>query len=193
MAEYLYTNWLEVLGTMVGLVYLYLEFKASIYLWLTSVIMPAIYMFVYFQHGLYADFGIQIYYLLAAVYGFAVWKYGKKKEERVLPITRMPVGRYPNAVVCMLVLWALIAWILIKFTNSTVPYWDSFTTATSIVALWMLARKYIEQWLVWIVVDALYVGLYIYKGIYFTSGLYMLYTVIAVLGFQRWKRMMGNS
>lgn len=193
MLEYLYTNWLEALGTVVGLVYLYLEFKASIYLWLTSIIMPAIYMFVYFQHGLYADFGIQIYYLLAAIYGFAVWKYGKKKEEKVLPITRMPVGRYLYAVVCLLALWALIAGMLINFTNSTVPYWDSFTTATSVVALWMLARKYIEQWLVWIVVDALYAGLYIYKGIFFTSGLYMLYTVIAVLGFLRWKRMMEAS
>ena len=74
MLEYLQDNWLEILGTTVGLIYLYLEWKASIYLWLTSIIMPAIYMFVYFQHGLYADFGIQIYYLIAAFYGLFVWK-----------------------------------------------------------------------------------------------------------------------
>ena len=193
MLVYICSNWLEILGTMVGLIYLYLELKASIYLWLVSVVMPAIYMFVYFQHGLYADFGIQIYYLLAAIYGFAVWRFGKKREEKVLPITYTPVRNYAYLTISLLVLWALIAWILLTFTNSTVPFWDSFTTATSIVALWMLAHKYIEQWLVWVVVDAMYVGLYIYKDIYFTSGLYTLYTLIAVVGYLRWKKMMRNT
>ena len=153
MLEYLQDNWLEILGTTVGLIYLYLEWKASIYLWLTSIIMPAIYMFVYFQHGLYADFGIQIYYLIAAFYGLFVWKYGKKKEERVLPITSTPRKYWKYIVLSLLFIWAAIAWILISFTNSTVPYWDSFTTATSIIGLWLLARKYVEQWLIWIAVD----------------------------------------
>ena len=164
MLEYLQSNWLEVLGTTVGLVYLYLEWKASIYLWLTSIIMPAIYMFVYFEHGLYADFGIQIYYLIAAFYGFLVWRYSKK-EEKVLPITYTPRSYWKYITMALLLIWAIIAWILISFTNSTVPYWDSFTTATSIIGLWLLARKYVEQWLIWIAVDVVCVGLYVYKGI----------------------------
>lgn len=190
MLEYIQTNWLEILGTLVGLAYLYLEFKASIYLWLTSFIMPAIYIFVYYQHGLYADFGIQIYYLIASLYGFLVWKYGKKKDERVLPITFTPKSYWPMIGVALFLIWGLIAWILVTFTNSNVPYWDSFTTATSIVGLWMLARKYIEQWFVWIAVDAVCTGLYIYKGIYFTAGLYGLYTLIAVFGYLKWRKMM---
>ncbi len=193
MLEYIQTNWLEILGTTVGLIYLYLEWRASIYLWLTSIIMPAIYMFVYFQHGLYADFGIQIYYLLAALYGFLVWKYGKKKEEKVLPITSTPLSYWKYIFVALLFIWALIAWILISFTNSNVPYWDSFTTATSIIGLWLLARKYVEQWLVWIAVDVVCTGLYIYKGIYFTSCLYGLYTIIAVFGYRKWKSMMAQQ
>ena len=75
-------NWLEIIGTLVGLVYLWLEYKASIWLWLASVIMPAIYIFVYYEAGLYADFGINIYYLGAAVYGWLVWKYGHKSAEQ---------------------------------------------------------------------------------------------------------------
>ena len=90
MYDYLLNNWLEILGTLTGMVYLYLEYKASIWLWVTSIIMPAIYIFVYYQHGLYADFGIQIYYLLAAVYGFAVWKLGRQQQGKEMPITHVP-------------------------------------------------------------------------------------------------------
>lgn len=185
---------LEIIGTLIGLVYLWLEYRASIYLWIASVIMPAIYIFVYYEAGLYADFGINIYYLGAAVYGWLVWKYGHKSaEQQELPITKMPKRSWLKALVVFLVAQFLIAWILINFTDSDVPWWDAFTTALSIIGMWMLARKYLEQWWVWIVVDVVCVGLYIYKGLYFTSGLYALYSVIAVFGWLNWKRLMKAS
>ena len=185
---------LEVLGTLVGLIYLWLEYRASIYLWIASVIMPAIYIFVYYEAGLYADFGINIYYLGAAVYGWLVWKYGHKSaEQQELPITKMPKRSWLKALGVFLVAQFLIAWILINFTDSDVPWWDAFTTALSIIGMWMLARKYLEQWWVWIVVDVVCVGLYIYKGLYFTSGLYALYSVIAVFGWLNWQRLMKAS
>ena len=185
---------LEVLGTLVGLIYLWLEYRASIYLWIASVIMPAIYIFVYYEAGLYADFGINIYYLGAAVYGWLVWKYGHKSADlHELPITKMPKRSWLKALVVFLVAQFLIAWLLINFTDSDVPWWDAFTTALSIIGMWMLARKYLEQWWVWIVVDVVWVGLYIYKGLYFTSGLYALYSVIAVFGWLNWKRLMKAS
>lgn len=188
--EYLSANGLEVLGTFVGLMYLYLEYRASIYLWIASIIMPAIYIFVYYDAGLYADFGIQIYYLLAAVYGFMVWKFFHKKEEKTLPITHMSVRGYVQASGMFAMSFAVILYVLLHYTNSDVPYCDTFTTALSIVAMWMLARKYVEQWLAWLIVDAVCTVLYVYKGIYATALLYALYTVIAVLGYQKWKRMM---
>ena len=182
---------LEIIGTLIGLVYLWLEYRASIYLWIASIIMPAVYLFVYYDAGLYADFGINIYYLLAAVYGWWVWKYGnKEKQGEELPITRMPRGKWKMAAAMYLVFQLLIAWVLIRYTDSNVPWCDAFTTALSMVAMWMLARKYLEQWLVWIVVDAVSAGLYIYKELYFTAGLYALYTVIAYFGYKEWRRMM---
>lgn len=189
LAAYIQNNLLEVTGTLVGLVYLWLEYKASIWLWVAGIIMPAIYIFVYYKAGLYADFGINVYYLIAAVYGLVLWKRGtvKKKE---LPITFMPKNVYLPLIVVFIVALLLIAWILIRFTDSNVPWWDSFTTALSIVGIWMLAKKYIEQWFTWIAVDAVSCGLYIYKELYFTSVLYGLYTVIAVLGYFKWKRLM---
>lgn len=75
-------NYLEIIGTIIGLLYLWLEYRASIYLWIAGIIMPAIYIFVYYKARLYADFGINIYYLLAAVYGWIIWKYGSKKQEK---------------------------------------------------------------------------------------------------------------
>lgn len=185
---------LEIIGTLIGLVYLWLEYRASIYLWIASIIMPAVYLFVYYNAGLYADFGINIYYLLAAVYGWWVWKYGnKEKQGEELPITRMPRGKWKMAAAMYLVFQLLIAWILIRYTDSNVPWCDAFTTALSMVAMWMLARKYLEQWLVWIVVDVVSVALYLYKGLFFTAGLYALYAIIAVYGYWNWKNMMEQK
>ncbi|EGJ70860.1 nicotinamide mononucleotide transporter PnuC [Bacteroides coprosuis DSM 18011] len=185
---------LELFGTLVGLIYLWLEYKASIYLWITGIIMPAIYIFVYYNAGLYADFGINIYYLLAAIYGWLYWTYGgKNKETNYLPITHAPTRIYLALLCTFVVFFIGIAWILIEFTDSNVPWLDSFTTALSIVGMWMLAKKYVEQWLSWILVDIVSSGLYIYKELYLTAGLYFIYTVIAVLGYMKWKKIMTHE
>nr|WP_302830293.1 nicotinamide riboside transporter PnuC [uncultured Bacteroides sp.] len=199
---------LEIIGTFVGLLYLWLEYRASIYLWIAGIVMPAIYIFVYYDAGLYADFGINIYYLGAAIYGWMMWKYGsflrrkflrkqvsgkkerKEEQEAELPITRMPL-RYLLPLTAIFALTLVgIAWILINFTDSNVPWLDSFTTALSIIGMWMLARKYVEQWWAWIAVDAVSFGLYIYKGLDYTAALYGLYTIIAIFGYLKWKKMM---
>lgn len=187
-------NYLEIAGTVIGLVYLWLEYKASIYLWIAGIIMPAIYIFVYYDAGLYADMGINVYYLGAAVYGFAVWMLGRKAHEgREMPITRMPRRLWPAAGMVCCVLFAGIGLLLISVTDSDVPWMDSFTTALSVVGMWMLARKHLEQWLVWIVVDVASAGLYVYKELYFTAVLYALYAVIAIFGYINWKKMMNNA
>lgn len=163
-------NYLEIIGTAVGLIYLWLEYKASIWLWVANVVMPAIYVMVYYEAGLYADFGINIYYLIISFYGIYYWWKGRKqsrteqtkKGEEELPITHTPMQTWKQLVIVSIALLVVIAFILIQYTDSTVPWMDSLTTALSIVAMWMLARKYVEQWLVWIVVDAVSAGLYIY-------------------------------
>ena len=190
-------NYLELIGTIVGLVYLWLEYRASFYLWFASLIMPAIYAVVYYRAGLYADFGISIYYVLASVYGMLYWVLGRKKVKDndvvEIPITHTPRKQYSTLILITTLLTVVIAQILINFTDSDVPWADSFTTALSIVAMWMLARKYAEQWLVWILVDVVCAVLYIYKGLYFTSGLYALYTFIAYFGYLKWIKLIKNQ
>jgi len=189
-------DYLEIIGTLVGLVYLWLEYRASIYLWIAGIIMPAIYIFVYYQAGLYADFGINIYYLGAAIYGWFFWMWGKRRRKNTpdvgkdLPIVHTPLKCYLPLAIVFVGSFLAIAWILIRFTDSNVPWLDSFTTALSIVGMWMLARKYLEQWLTWILVDLVCCGLYIYKDLYFTSFLYGLYSIIAIFGYFKWKKMM---
>ena len=190
---------IEIIGTLVGIIYLWLEYRASIYLWVASIIMPAIYLYVYYNAGLYADFGINIYYLLIALYGWAAWRYGfhlfgsKKKEEKELAITHTPKRVWGKLALTYIAAQCAITYILVNYTDSTVPYGDSFTTALSIVALYMLARKQVEQWLVWLVVDAVCCGLYLYKGLYPTAALYGLYTILAWVGYLRWLKMIEEQ
>lgn len=188
MLEYLSNNWLEIVGTIIGFVYLWQEVKASIWLWLTGIVMPAIYTVVFYQSGLYADFGIQVYYIVAALYGFLFWKFGKK-QDKPLPIVHTTARQGVILFLITVLVFIPIYLILTKFTDSTVPFYDSATTALSIVALWMLAKKHVEQWFVWIAVDAVSSALYFYKGIYFTAVLYAVYTVVAIYGYKKWNLM----
>ena len=190
-------QYVEILGTVVGLLYLWLEYRASIYLWVASVVMPAIYLFVYYDAGLYADFGINLYYLIIAIYGWAAWRYGfslsKGRQDQELEISYTPARLWLPLSALTTLLLAAIAWILIRFTDSTVPYADAFTTALSVVGMWLLARKYIEQWWVWLVVDVASVALYIYKDLHFTAVLYALYAVVAIFGYRKWKELMNKQ
>jgi nicotinamide mononucleotide transporter len=193
MFNFIAAHWLDIVTTLLGLLYILLEYRASIALWLVGIIMPALDIVLFWQHGLYADFGMAIYYTLAAIYGYLVWKFGRKHNQTAdadMPITHFKRRLILPSAIVFFVAWAVIYWILIRFTNSNIPVLDSFGNALSFIGLWALARKYLEQWIIWIVVDGVLAGLYIYKGIPFKASLYALYVVIAVMGYFKWLRMM---
>lgn len=210
MTEFLSTHWLDIVTTILGLIYLVLEYRASIALWVVGIVMPAMDIYLYWSHGLYGDAGMAVYYTLAAIYGYAVWKFGakwkrmlKRKASGVagsdkavdaaggsseeLPITFFPRRLILRTLGFFLLAWAATYYVLVAYTNSTVPLLDAFTNAFSFVGLWALARKYVEQWLFWIAVDVVCCYLYVVKGIPFKAGLYGLYVVIAVMGYIKWK------
>ena len=195
MSEFIILHWLDILTTILGLFYIWLEYRASIWLWLFGIVMPALDIYLYWSHGLYGDAGMACYYTVAALYGFAVWKFGRKKSQTtdVMPITHMPLRLYLPAAVFFLLAWGATFYVLVTWTNSTVPMLDSFTNALSFVGLWALARKYIEQWWFWIVVDVVCSVLYVQKGIPFKAGLYGLYVVIAIAGYFKWKQIMKSE
>ena len=189
--DFLSTYWLDILTTVLGLIYIWLEYRASIALWFVGIIMPALDVWLYWSHGLYGDAGMAVYYTLAAVYGFYIWKFKKtRKLKQSLPIIHLPRRQYLPATLFFFFAWGATYYILVTWTNSTVPLLDSFTNALSFVGMWALARKYLEQWFFWIVVDAVCCFLYIQKGIPFKAGLYGLYVVIAIAGYYKWKQML---
>jgi len=186
-------DWLDILTTILGLIYIWLEYKAHIGLWIVGIIMPVLDVYLYYNHGLYGDAGMAVYYTLAAVYGYIAWKFGTTKEGTPLRITHTPLRMYLPIVVFFLVAWGLTYYVLITWTNSTVPVLDAFTNALSFVGLWALSRKYIEQWFFWMVIDVVCTILYVQKGIPFKAGLYGLYVVIAVFGYFKWKKIMKRK
>lgn len=200
---------LQIAGVALGLVYLRLEYRADIRLWIVGLVMPVVHGALYFHAGLYADASMQVYYVLAGLYGWLVWRAasrsaaqntavrkqtadaaaaGTARSHSTPGIAHTPLRRIPALVGACVCAHAAIYLLLVHFTNSTVPFWDSLTTALSVVAMWMLSRKYVEQWLVWLVVDLLTVGLYLYKDIPLTAGLYLVYSALAVAGYLRWRR-----
>ncbi|MEG2240108.1 MAG: nicotinamide riboside transporter PnuC [Alistipes sp.] len=179
---------LQLVGIVLGLLYLWLEYHANIYLWVVGLIMPLVHGVLYYQAGLYADTSMQVYYILAGLYGWLVW-HNAPKHSKQLQISHTPLRLVPLLVVAYALVHLVLYIVLSEFTNSTVPFWDSFTTALCVVAMWMLSRKYAEQWLVWLVVDVVTVGLYIYKDIPYTAGLYALYSTLAVVGYLRWRKL----
>ncbi|MBI9053480.1 MAG: nicotinamide mononucleotide transporter [Bacteroidales bacterium] len=182
-------NYIELLATVFGLFYILLSIKQNIWCWPAGLITSALYVYVFFGSKFYADMGLQVYYVFVSLYGWYHWKFGaKSKKQDDLKISGINLK---TAIILMLVtavLFVIIAYVLVNFTDSTVPYWDSFTTAASFVATWMLARKIIEHWIIWIIVDAISLGLYLFKGLYPTVILFGVYTVLAILGYIEWRR-----
>ena len=187
--EFLSAHWLDIVTTVLGLAYILLEYKASIWMWAVGFLMQALGIVLYYQKGLYADCGMEFYYLSMTVYGYWRWVHGSASKE-VLPIRRFPRRLILPWTALICTVWALIYWLLVTFTNSNVPLADSFTTALSIIGIWALAHKYLEQWFIWIAVDVVTCVLYYYKDIPFKASLYALYVVIAVFGFIKWRKMM---
>jgi nicotinamide mononucleotide transporter len=187
--SWLQNNYIEVIGALTGLIYLYLEIKQKIWLWPLGIITSAFYIIIFYQSKFYADMGLQVYYLVISIYGWWHWLFGAnstKKDD--LPITRTAIKLWILLGIITLLLFGIIAVILVKYTDSPVPYGDALATALSITATWMLARKLIEHWWVWVFVNLLSLGLFIWKELYPTSVLFFFYFSMAIVGYFQWRR-----
>lgn len=195
--DWLIAHWIELLGTIFALLYLYLSVRENIWLWLTGFVSSFFYLVLFLDERLYADMSLQGYYLVISVYGWLVWKTGRKESGKL----KMPVSRVKNSLALkLLIIGALIYGVVViallklpeqmGIPTSDLPYWDAFTTTGGIVATWMLARKKIEHWLVWVVVDLVSTGMYLYKGLTVTVVLYIIYTLVAVVGYREWRKQM---
>lgn len=201
MPDWVVEHSIEIFGALSGIIFVYLEIKGNIWLWPLGILTSAVYIYVFFESKFYADMGLQWYYLVISIYGWYWWRRGARERRgegerermadgggslkgvsRLRPSTGLILG------LITLLLFVVIRYILINFTDSPVPGWDSLTTSISVVATWMLARKIIEHWILWIIVDIISIGLYIYKGLYPTVVLFTVYSVMAFIGFIEWRK-----
>lgn len=188
MQQYLIDNWVEITGAVLSLIYLYLSIREKAGLWIFGFFASLLYIWVFYHSKLYAEISLQFYYLFVSVYGWISWQQkSETTQSKVLQITTLSKNQYIPYFLGTIGVF-LIYYVVLRFmTDSPVPVADSVVGSLSIIATWMLARKKIENWLVWILADAFACGLYFYKGLYPTAILFVVYTVMAVVGYFQWK------
>lgn len=210
MITWLSDNIVEVFGAVTGIAYVILEIRRNILLWPLGILTSAVYIYVFGRNGFYAGMVLQGYYVVISIYGWYAWskltngvRQSREAGERSDTVPQN--GRVQNsdsevksdirkidfktALICLITslgLWALLWFSLDRWTDSPVPLWDGLITSLSVVATWMLTRKYIEQWYVWIVANAIAVVVYLAVGMYPTATLFFVYFVMALIGVRAW-------
>ncbi|MCX2738574.1 nicotinamide riboside transporter PnuC [Pontibacter anaerobius] len=177
----------ELTGVVFGILGVWLAAKPSVWTWPASLVSVGMYVLVFYDARLYADMGLNVFYVITSLYGWYVWLYGGKHH------TERKVGRTTaKELSVLLVLGALftlgLGYFLDNYTDADLSYTDSATTAVSLIGYWMMAKKQLENWIVWLVVDVVYVGVYTYKELYLTSFLYIVFLALCVQGYRNWKK-----
>jgi len=182
-----FANRWEILAVLFGIVSVYLSTREHIWSWPTALVNVALYFVVFFEAKLYADMGLQVVYFVLSLYGWYEWLYGGENRTE-LHVSRTSRSLGVRLLVIGVASAAILGTMLARFTDAALPYLDSATTSTSLVAQWMMTRKILENWIVWAVVDVVYVGMFIFKKLYLTAGLYAVFLVLAIMGYVQWKR-----
>jgi nicotinamide mononucleotide transporter len=181
------TSPLEILGFLTGAVCVYLNTRQNVLGWFFGIVNAVLYAAVFWQARLYADTGLQVYYFVTSIYGWWMWMYGGKSHDGV-KVSKTPVRLYPVFLLIFITVTLSWGFLLGRFTDGSLTYADSALTIASLIAQWMMARKYLENWIIWIVADAFYTALYFYKDLHLTAILYFVFLVLAVMGYVQWKR-----
>lgn len=178
---------IELIGVGSGVLYVWLAARENVWCWPVGLLNVALYMIVFYYSKLYADMSLQCIYIALTVYGWLSWKsVGKNKKER--KITNAPLAELLAVASASSIIWLCVWYILHTFTDGAVSWADSFLMSASCAATWLAARKYLANWIWWIIIDTLYLPLYIYKELYFTAVLYVLFGIIAWRGYGIWRK-----
>ena len=180
-------NWLEPVAVATGILSVWLSVKQKVSSWPTALVNVALYFVVFREARLYADMGLQVIYFALSLYGWYEWLYGGANRTE-LKVSRADVPMALRLTAIAVVGVAVLGTLFARYTDAALPYVDSATATVSLVAQWMMTRKVLENWAVWIAVDIVYVGMFIYKHLYPTAGLYAGFLVLAVMGHMQWRR-----
>lgn len=182
----------EAIAAVLGIIGVYLTTKQKIWCWPIGIISVSFYVYIFYDVNLYSDMILNIFYIIMQAYGWYYWLHGGKKAN-TLPVTLLSNTQriiWAGSGVAAIFLWGRL---MDNYTNADLPYWDAATTIISMIAQWYMARKKFEAWILWTVVNIMNIIIYIVKDLYFTSGLFVVYLGLAILGYIRWKRYMKDE
>lgn len=185
---FLQTSLLEWFGVFTGILCVWLAAKNNIYNWPIAIVSVVIYIFIFFESKLYADMGLQVYFFAMNVYGWYFWSKNRNNPEASRPIAIITKKEIMLSILGVIVFTLILGFLLKKNTDASFPFLDSFCTACSLIAQVFLARKVLQNWLIWIFVDIIYVAMYIAKDLHATAVMYALYVYIASIGFLDWRK-----
>lgn len=180
-------NTLEWIAAIAGVVSVYLSARENIWSWPTGIVNVGLYIIVFRRAGLYSDTGLQVVYLILSIYGWYEWLYGGKNRSE-LAVSRATRRDWLVSIPLALVFWIALGTYTARLQGVALPYADSGLTTLSLVAQWMLTRKRLENWMLWIVADTLYVPMYLYKHLPVTAALYVVFLILAAMGLRSWWR-----
>jgi len=181
----------EVLAVVTGIISVYLSTRENIWSWPTALVNVALYFVVFYEAKLYADMGLQVVYFALSLYGWYEWLYGGENRTE-LHVSRTPQTLGLRLAIIGIACAAVLGTLLARFTDAALPYIDSATTSTSLVAQWMMTRKILENWAVWAAVDVVYIAMFVFKRLSLTAGLYSVFLVLAIMGYIQWKRSLAE-
>jgi nicotinamide mononucleotide transporter len=182
------TGWLEWCGVITGIICVWLAAKNNILNWPIAIVSVLIYIVIFYDSKLYADMGLQVYFFAMNLYGWYFWIKNRKLNQSSSPVLFITANEILFSIIGIIVFTFALGYLLHNHTDAAYPFIDSFCTACSLIAQIFLARKVLQNWLIWIFVDIIYVGVYISKGLYATSIMYALYVYIATVGFLDWHK-----
>lgn len=185
-------KWLELIATIAGLLYIYLSLKQKVWSWPVAILGSILFIPVFFFSEFYSHMGLQFYYVFIGFYGWYLWLKGSEVDDskQKLPVTFTTKKTAIYLILITVTLFIAISLILKYLTKSPLPILEALTFAGSIVATWMLAKKHLEHWLVWVVVNIISIGIYLYQDLYITVILYVTYLIMAIVGYFKWKNEM---
>ena len=179
--------WTEVLGFALALVMVVCSIRELHWSWPLAIASSVLYFFVFRDSLLYAEASLQIVFAVLALWGWWQWLQRGPGDMPVLRIARMGTRGWWLCALALAVLWPALALALIRYTDSDVPWWDALPTALSLIGQALLGRKLLENWLVWLLVNVIRVGLFAHKGLWLTCLLYLIFVAMSVLGWRAWR------
>lgn len=181
------TTAIQVPATITAFANIYLAARNNIWNWLLGLIAVTLYAFIFYLTRLYGDMALQGVYFIFQIYGWFQWRFGGK-DNTELTVHRMPKPYWLIALFAQILMTSVFYWFLSHHTNSTTPFVDAFTTALSLIAQWMMCKKWLENWSLWILLDLISLYMYSYKGLYLTTVLYAAFIALCMMGYREWKK-----